>query len=100
MGDNIFNSIKDYIIEQNKIVLPPGVDNKNLIYYIKCMIGGAIACGLTHCLVTPLDLIKCRRQVDPSLYNSFGQAFYTIIHSEGYEGLVTGWLPTLIGYNL
>jgi solute carrier family 25 (mitochondrial phosphate transporter), member 3 len=32
-------------------------------FYNACAIGGALACGLTHTLVTPLDLVKCRRQV-------------------------------------
>ena len=32
-------------------------------FYKTCAIGGALACGLTHTFVTPLDLVKCRRQV-------------------------------------
>ena len=32
-------------------------------FYSTCAIGGALACGLTHTFVTPLDLVKCRRQV-------------------------------------
>jgi hypothetical protein len=28
-------------------------------YYIKCMLGGVLSCGLTHTLVTPLDVAKC-----------------------------------------
>jgi solute carrier family 25 phosphate transporter 3 len=27
-----------------------------------------MACGLTHTAVTPLDLVKCRRQVDSKMY--------------------------------
>lgn len=27
------------------------------------MIGGAIACGGTHTMVTPLDVVKCNMQV-------------------------------------
>ena len=30
-------------------------------YYFKCMIGGAMACGLTHAGITPIDLVKCRK---------------------------------------
>ncbi|KAA1085552.1 Cu/Pi carrier [Puccinia graminis f. sp. tritici] len=30
-------------------------------YYAACAGGGVLACGLTHALVTPLDLVKCRR---------------------------------------
>lgn len=32
-------------------------------FYLACAAGGALSCGLTHTLVTPLDLVKCRRQV-------------------------------------
>jgi Mitochondrial carrier protein len=67
----------------------PDVDNKDATYYAKCMIGGALACGLTHFLVTPLDLIKCRRQVDATLYKSVGDAFTKIKATEGLSGLMT-----------
>lgn len=32
-------------------------------FYLTCAIGGAVSCGFTHLLVTPLDLVKCRKQV-------------------------------------
>ena len=32
-------------------------------YYSKCMFGGALACGLTHAALTPLDVTKCNMQV-------------------------------------
>ena len=32
-------------------------------YYIKCMLGGVLSCGLTHFAVTPLDVAKCNMQV-------------------------------------
>ena len=30
-------------------------------YYLKCMFGGLLACGLTHTMICPLDVVKCRR---------------------------------------
>lgn len=33
-------------------------------FYGACAVGGTLACGVTHWLVTPLDLVKCRRQVN------------------------------------
>jgi solute carrier family 25 (mitochondrial phosphate transporter), member 3 len=33
-------------------------------FYAACSLGGALSCGTTHALVTPLDLVKCRRQVN------------------------------------
>lgn len=69
-------------------------------YYFKCMIGGALACGLTHAAICPLDIVKCRMQVSPGLYKSLGHAFSTIKATEGPAGLTLGFAPTLIGYSL
>jgi solute carrier family 25 (mitochondrial phosphate transporter), member 3 len=57
-----------------------------------------IACGPTHTAVTPLDLVKCRRQVDPKLYSSNLQAWSKIYRGEGLRGVFFGWSPTLVGY--
>jgi solute carrier family 25 (mitochondrial phosphate transporter), member 3 len=32
-------------------------------FYAACTAGGVASCGLTHMMVTPLDLIKCNMQV-------------------------------------
>lgn len=32
-------------------------------YYAYCGLGGILSCGLTHTAVTPIDLLKCRKQV-------------------------------------
>ncbi|KAG2413799.1 mitochondrial phosphate carrier protein [Aspergillus terreus] len=68
-------------------------------YYASCTVGGLLACGLTHTAVTPLDLVKCRRQVDSSLYKSNMQAFSKIRGAEGLRGVFTGWSPTFFGYS-
>nr|CAB55764.1 putative mitochondrial phosphate carrier protein [Tuber magnatum] len=67
-------------------------------FYAACTMGGILACGLTHTAVTPLDLVKCRRQVDPKLYRSNIQAWRTISSAEGIRGIFTGWSPTFFGY--
>jgi solute carrier family 25 phosphate transporter 3 len=51
-------------------------------------------------LVTPLDLVKTRRQVDPALYRSNLQGWSTIYRSSGARGVFLGWSPTLVGYSL
>ncbi|OAA42945.1 mitochondrial phosphate carrier protein 2 [Beauveria brongniartii RCEF 3172] len=68
-------------------------------YYAACTFGGLLACGLTHAAVTPLDLVKTRRQVDSKLYTSNIQAWRTIYRAEGVRGIFTGWSPTLFGYS-
>lgn len=69
-------------------------------FYATCTLGGIIACGPTHSLVTPLDLIKCRLQVSPTLYRSNLQGIRTILAKEGVSKLFTGVGATLIGYSL
>ncbi|KAH0560031.1 Mitochondrial phosphate carrier protein 3, mitochondrial [Trichoglossum hirsutum] len=68
-------------------------------YYAACTIGGLMACGPTHTAVTPLDLVKCRRQVDPKMYKGNFEAWGKIARAEGFRGVFTGWGPTLIGYS-
>lgn len=68
-------------------------------YFAACTLGGIIACGPTHTAVTPLDLVKCRRQVDSKLYSSNLQAWSTIFRKEGLRGVFFGWSPTFIGYS-
>ncbi|CAG9954717.1 unnamed protein product [Clonostachys rosea f. rosea IK726] len=53
-------------------------------YYAACH-------GLTHAGVTPLDLVKTRRQVDSKLYTSNFQAWGKIYRGEGLRGIFTGW---------
>ncbi|KAF2435861.1 mitochondrial carrier [Tothia fuscella] len=68
-------------------------------YYAACTLGGLLACGLTHTVVTPLDLVKCRRQVDSKMYTGNFQAWGKIGRAEGFRGVYTGWSPTFFGYS-
>lgn len=68
-------------------------------YYASCTFGGLLACGLTHTAVTPLDLVKCRRQVDPNMYKGNFEAWGKIGRAEGLRGVFTGWGPTFWGYS-
>ncbi|KAF2674427.1 putative mitochondrial phosphate transporter Pic2 [Microthyrium microscopicum] len=68
-------------------------------YFAACTLGGIIACGPTHTAVTPLDLVKTRRQVDPKLYTSNLQGWRTIIAQDGVRGIFLGWSPTFVGYS-
>ncbi|KAJ3291325.1 hypothetical protein HK104_006172 [Borealophlyctis nickersoniae] len=64
-------------------------------YYAKCMLGGVLACGLTHTLITPLDVT-----VDPQKYRGLAAGLRTIAAEEGSRALFKGWVPTFIGYSL
>merc|ERR1712121_435120 len=63
-----------------------------------CAVGGALSCGITHTAVTPLDLVKCRLQVNKEKYKSLGNGFKGTVADGGARALVLGWAPTAIGY--
>lgn len=56
--------------------------------------------GPTHTAVTPLDLVKTRRQVDSKLYKGNFEAWAKIGRAEGVRGIFTGWGPTFVGYSV
>merc|ERR1711930_23854 len=68
-------------------------------FYALCAVGGAASCGLTHTAVVPLDLVKCRIQVDPAKYKNLGNGFKITLAEDGTKGLAKGWAPTLLGYS-
>jgi len=69
-------------------------------YFALCGFGGVLSCGITHTAIVPLDLVKCRIQVDPAKYKSIFNGFKVTVGEEGMKGLAKGWAPTLIGYSM
>merc|ERR1711970_520182 len=69
-------------------------------YYAYCGFGGILSCGITHTAVVPLDLVKCRIQVDPTKYKGIFQAGTLTVKESGVRGLGLGWAPTAIGYSM
>eukprot|EP00731_Ephydatia_muelleri_P003613 Em0001g3613a len=69
-------------------------------YYALCAFGGILSCGLTHTAVVPLDLVKCRMQVDPAKYNGIIQGFRVSVKDDGFRSLAKGWAPTFLGYSM
>nr|XP_040029569.1 solute carrier family 25 member 3a [Gasterosteus aculeatus aculeatus]XP_040029570.1 solute carrier family 25 member 3a [Gasterosteus aculeatus aculeatus] len=69
-------------------------------YFLLCGVGGILSCGTTHTAVVPLDLVKCRLQVDPDKYKSIGNGFALTVKEDGVRGLAKGWAPTFIGYSM
>lgn len=72
----------------------------DMSYYAKSMLGGALACGLTHAGITPLDVAKCNMQVDPIKYKGLTSGISTLIREDGSKGIWKGFGPTLVGYSL
>jgi len=69
-------------------------------YYAKCMLGGVLACGVTHAGITPLDVAKCNMQVNPAKYKSLGSTLKLLVAEEGATGIWKGFGPTFVGYSL
>jgi len=69
-------------------------------YYLKCMLGGVLSCGITHTLVVPLDIVKCKMQVYPDQYKGLISGLKKVVSEEGAAGLKLGWAPTAIGYSM
>ena len=66
-------------------------------YYLKCMMGGVLACGLTHTAIVPLDVMKCKKQID----SKFSTGIIDGVKKVKANGQVTlGWAPTFVGYSL
>ncbi|KAM7272456.1 hypothetical protein ACFE04_027119 [Oxalis oulophora] len=68
-------------------------------FYAACTVGGIFSCGLTHMAVTPLDLVKCNMQINPTKYKSISSGFGILLKEQGIKGFFRGWAPTLLGYS-
>ncbi|KAF3793685.1 Mitochondrial phosphate carrier protein 3 [Nymphaea thermarum] len=71
-----------------------------LDFYIACILGGSLSSGLTHAGVTPLDVIKCNMQANPSRHVSMGYTLQKVLSKYGAGALFKGWVPTLLGYSV
>lgn len=71
---------------------------KGLGLYLRYGLGGALCCGLTHWAVVPIDVVKTRLQLFPGRYAGMGDGFKKIIAEEGAGALLTGAMPTFVGY--
>ncbi|XP_065910575.1 solute carrier family 25 member 3-like isoform X2 [Dysidea avara] len=69
-------------------------------FFALCGFGGILSCGLTHTSVVPLDLVKCRIQVEPQKYGNMIKGFGVTLKEGGAFALTTGWAPTFIGYSI
>jgi len=83
------------------VLVQPGVIKKDTWeYFGVCALGGMLSCGLTHTAITPLDMIKCNKQNNPTIFNQgmFGNGA-KLIKARGPTAIVRGWAPTLVGYS-
>lgn len=78
------------------VVPKSGVD-----LYARFAFAGAVCCAVTHGALTPVDVVKTRIQLEPTVYNKgMLGSFRQIIATEGAGALLTGIGPTFAGYFL
>ncbi|KAJ2493448.1 Cu/Pi carrier [Coemansia sp. RSA 2050] len=92
--------IASSVVEKKPFVAHSTIEVNSPRYFYTCAAGGVLACGLTHYLMTPVDLVKCRMQVNKTLYSGVFDGFKKIASAEGVRGLYLGGAPTLLGYSL
>lgn len=69
--------------------------------YASFALAGAMGCGVTHGAMTPIDVVKTRIQLEPTVYNKgMIGSFRQVVSSEGAGALLTGLGPTVLGYSL
>jgi solute carrier family 25 phosphate transporter 3 len=61
------------------------------------MVGGALACGITHLAIVPLDVMKCKKQIDAKFCSSLVDGLKKVKNS---GNLTLGWIPTVLGYSM
>lgn len=73
---------------------PSGLD-----LYARFAFAGAVCCSVTHGALTPVDVVKTRMQLEPSVYkNGMIGSFKQVVKNEGAGALLTGFGPTASGY--
>ncbi|KFZ01065.1 hypothetical protein V500_00897 [Pseudogymnoascus sp. VKM F-4518 (FW-2643)] len=69
--------------------------------YSRYALAGAICCSVTHGVLTPVDVIKTRIQLDPVTYNrGLIGTLRQVVAKEGAQALLTGFGSTIVGYFL
>ncbi|GME94998.1 hypothetical protein B5S31_g4880 [[Candida] boidinii] len=69
--------------------------------YASFALAGAIGCGITHGAMTPIDVVKTRIQLEPTVYNTgMIGSFKKVVGAEGAGALLTGLGPTVLGYSM
>ncbi|KAI0490466.1 mitochondrial phosphate carrier protein [Xylaria cf. heliscus] len=73
----------------------------DVLLYSRYALAGAVCCSFTHALLTPIDIVKTRIQVDPLVYNhGISGGLRQVVAGEGAGALATGLGPTVAGYFL
>ncbi|KAL6897637.1 mitochondrial carrier domain-containing protein [Trichoderma evansii] len=77
----------------------PAQGPQGINLYSRFALAGALGCSVTHGAFTPVDVVKTRIQLEPTVYNrGMIGGFQQVIKNEGAGALLTGFGPTFAGY--
>ncbi|KAK9832839.1 hypothetical protein WJX81_005824 [Elliptochloris bilobata] len=80
---------------------PPPPQSFGMGLYARYALAGALCCALTHGAVVPIDVVKTRMQLEPSVYAKGLLATAAhLVREEGLGVLTAGAGPTMVGYFL
>ncbi|KAI1780372.1 mitochondrial phosphate carrier protein [Hypoxylon cercidicola] len=80
------------------VSVKPGMSVSEVARYA---FSGAICCSFTHAILTPVDVVKTRVQLEPTVYNrGLTGGLRQIVSNNGAGALLTGFGPTVTGYFL
>jgi len=83
-----------------QLVEPGKIKPNTSEYFAVCGLAGILSCGLTHCGVTPIDMVKCNKQNNPEIFTKGMLGNMKILAGyKGPRGLLRGWCPTFVGYS-
>jgi len=72
-----------------------------LVWDWRPFLAGGLSAALSHGVATPFDVIKTRMQTNADLYDgSIVRAYHEIVRHEGAGFLLSGLLPTVVGYGV
>ncbi|KAF5962264.1 putative phosphate transport protein MIR1 [Fusarium bulbicola] len=87
---------------KDKLIVAVAKENPtDVSLYARYALAGAFCCAFTHAVLTPVDVVKTRIQLDPIAYSSsLSKSARHIVSAEGPGALLTGLGPTIAGYCL
>ncbi|KAI2611257.1 mitochondrial phosphate carrier protein [Hypoxylon fragiforme] len=124
LGISAFSGIKSiFLPEPTSPPLPSAFGNSNAVKYVadgvanlspvpaesgmrlsdiaRYAFSGAACCSFTHAILTPVDVVKTRVQLEPLIYNrGLTGGVRQIVVADGASALLTGLGPTATGYFL
>lgn len=72
--------------------------NFDLATAVRFVASGAICCSVAHLILTPIDVVKTKMQIEPAKYTNVFSSFQMVLEEEEFGAFFTGWVPTFAGY--